>query len=217
MRFLLWLNRLSEDLDFIGQGFQDFESLGKDIQEHFFKQKNIALEYKLQKFRITLKFRNFLDNFWLKFENSKDLYLKIEVSDHFDFCKKHITKDYPVLYQNKSMIVHSLDSSTLFSTKLNAVLHRQWTKKTATSQISIKWRDFYDLFRYLQKGIVPNIDCIASIDSMAMLKSKIIDIVKHTDFWEVVQDIKPFLEDDTLSSFIQENGKTYIIEKVEQR
>jgi hypothetical protein len=96
------------------------------------------LDYKVQKFRITLKFRRFLDNFGLKFENSKDLYLKIEISDHFDFCQNHRTKNYPVLYQDKSMIIHSLDESTLFSTKLNAVLYRQWSKKNSSTQISIK-------------------------------------------------------------------------------
>jgi hypothetical protein len=52
---------------------------------------------------------------------------------------------------------------------------------------------------------------------MATLKSKLIKIIKTTDFGEVVQDIKPFLEDDTMLGFIQNNGKDYIIEKVKGR
>jgi hypothetical protein len=57
------LNRLSEDLDFISEDFSDFESLAEDLKYYFKKNHNLDLEYKLQKFRITLKFKNFSDEY----------------------------------------------------------------------------------------------------------------------------------------------------------
>jgi hypothetical protein len=50
-----------------------------------------------------------LDQFGLKFGNSNDLYIKVEISDHFDFCKEYAIKQYPIIYQNKSMLIKSLD------------------------------------------------------------------------------------------------------------
>lgn len=216
MRFLLWLNRLSEDLDFIWVGFNDFEWLGRDLKAFFAEQKNLEVDYKIQKFRVTLKFRNLLENFNLKFQNSRDLYLKIEISDHFDFCAEYKRKIYPVVYNNKSILMSSLDESTLFSTKLNAVLYRQRAKRNQNENISVKWRDFYDLFRYLQRKIQPNITCIQWIHDIETLKSRLLEIVTKTNFKEVILDIEPFVEDTNLLEFIENNGKEYILEQIEK-
>lgn len=217
MRFLLWLNRLSEDLDFIWQWFDDFESLGVDLQKYFAQQHKIELDYKVQKFRITLKFRDFLNHFGLQYWNSKDLYIKIEISDHFDFCENYKTKYYPITYQNKSILIYSFDQSTLFATKLNAVLYRQRTKTKNNTQIKVKWRDFYDLFRYLQKNIQVNIECIKGIENINDLKAKLKNIVENINFKEVVQDVQNFVEDDNMAIFIQDHGKEYILEKINER
>lgn len=216
MRFLLWLNRLSEDLDFIWQWFDNFEKLWSDLQKYFFQKHNINLDYKIQKFRITLKFRKFLDNFGLQYGNSDDLYLKIEISDHFGFCENYKTKYYPVTYQNKNILIYSIDEPTLFSTKLNAVLYRQWAKNKNTTNIKVKWRDFYDLFRYLQKNIVPNIDCIKDVTNIKDLKEKLKEVVKNISFKDVTQDIENFVEDNNMIEFIENHWKEYILEKIEE-
>lgn len=213
MRFLLGLNRLSEDLDFIGKGFDNFEQLWKDLQDHFLS-KGIAIDYKVQKFRITLKFRNFLSQFELSFGASQDLYLKVEISDHFDFCTWYKSKYYPVLYHGKSMIIKSLDEATLCATKINAVLYRQWEKKTPNLALSVKWRDFYDLFWYFQKDIIPNIDCVEGVDSMTALSQKLTTIIQSTSFDDVAKDIRPFVEDATMVEFIQHHGQQYLLEQV---
>lgn len=214
MRFLLWLPRLSEDLDFVWVWFDDFSWLAIWLQTFFRTQKQIDVDYKIQKFRITLKFRNFLDNFGLQYGNSHDLYLKIEISDHFDFCQTATIKHYAVSYQDKSMVIKSLDASTLFATKLNAVLYRQRAKRNADVQKSVKWRDFYDLFRYLQHNIVPNIWCVKDITSLWELKKMLLQKVQDTDFLEVALDIRDFLDDTTMLDFIKEHGKAYVAEKV---
>lgn len=216
MRFLLGLNRLSEDLDFISKEFQDFEWLAQALKIHFQKQYKLDIDYKIQKFRITLKFRNLLSLFKLSYENSSDLYLKLEISDHFDFCQNFEMKLYPVFLYNKSMVIRSLDESTLFATKLNAVLYRQRAKRNNDTNISVKGRDFYDLFRYVSHKITPNIACVQNIIDMKDLKKKLIIVIENTDFSHVVRDIDPFLEDKQLLSFLQTNGKQYLIEQIQK-
>jgi len=217
IRFLLGLNRLSEDLDFLWQWFNDFEQLWRDLKEYFINQHKIKVDYKIQKFRITLKFRDFLQTFNLQYDNSNDLYLKIEISDHFDFCKNYKTKYYPIIYQNKSILIYSLDESTLFATKLNAVLYRQRAKNKNSTDIKVKWRDFYDLFRYLQKNIIPNVACIRDVKNMQDLKDKLSKVLENTNFKEVIQDIENFVEDDNMLEFIQDHWRSYILEQIKKR
>ncbi len=215
IRFLFNLNRLSEDLDFVWKWFNDFELLWEHLQKKLEKY-NLIVDYKLQKFRITLKFRNLLDQFNLQYWNSKDLYIKIEISDHIGFCKNFETKIYPIFKYNQSLVIKSFDQSTLFSTKLNAVLYRQWAKNKNTTNIKVKGRDFYDLFRYLQKNIQPNIDCIKDVENIKDLKEKLVEVVKNIDFKDMVQDIENFVEDDNMIEFIENHWKEYILEKIEE-
>lgn len=215
MRFLLWLNRLSEDLDFVKSWEFEYQKLANDLSEYF-DWIWLKIDTKVQKFRITLKFRNLLQNFWIKYQNSDDLYLKIEISDHFSFCKNFKTQIYPIDYKDKSIFIKSLESWTLFATKLNAVLYRKREKQTPNWILYVKWRDFYDLFRYLQKWIKPNIDCIQDIETIQDLKDKLINVVNSVDFNLVYSDLIWFLENKSALEFIKTNWKSYIIEQIEK-
>lgn len=215
LRFLFGLNRLSEDLDFIGKGFTDFELIWKSLQK-FFQKDNLMVNYKIQKFRTILNFKDFLHNFNIRYWNSKDLYIKIEISDHIDFCKNLETKLYPVFKFNQSLVLRSLDKSTLFSSKINTVLYRNWKKHFWEHQINVKWRDIYDLFRYLSNWFKPNIDCIISVSDMDELKEKLIEIIKNIDFSHVKKDLEWFIEDTTLLDFMKDHGKNYLLEKVKE-
>lgn len=213
LRFLFWLNRLSEDLDFIGKDFLDFEKLWFDLQNYFSKN-DIKLNYKIQKFRVILNFKDLLSQFWIKYQNSNDLYIKIEISDNFDFCEKFNTKIYPIFKYNQSLIIKSLDKETLFSTKLNAVLYRNWEKQIWNNKISVKWRYIYDLFRYLSNNTQVNINCIDKIKDIDKLKTELINIIQKINFNDVIYDIENFIEDKNILSFIKYNWKDYIIEKI---
>lgn len=215
LRFLFWLNRLSEDLDFIWQDFLEFDKLWMDLQRYFDKN-NIKVNYKIQKFRIIINFKNLLDIFWIKYENSKDLYIKIEISDNFDFCKEFDVKIYPIFKYNRSLIIKSLTKETLFSTKLNAVLYRNWEKQIWENKISVKWRDIYDLFWYLSNNISPNILCIDWVNTVKELKEKLISIIWKINFKEVILDIENFIEDKNILVFIENNWKEYILEKINE-
>jgi len=214
-RFLFWLNRLSEDLDFVGVNFEKFDLLWKYLV-NFFKTQNILVNYKIQKFRIILNFKNFLSKFNLKYQNSKDLYIKIEISSNIQFCKNYDTKLYPIFKLNRSLIIKSFDKQTLFSTKINAVLYRKWQKETPSWRITVKWRDIYDLFWYLSNNFKPNIDCIDWINDIKILKNKLINIIENINFREVVLDIENFIEDKKLLNFFEKDWKNFLIEKIKE-
>ncbi len=213
LRFLFWLNRLSEDLDFISSDFHDFESLGSELSR-FFQANDIPVTIKIQKFRIILNFKDFLSVFWLQFGASNDLYIKIEISDNFAFCKNFETKLYPIFKFDTSLVLRSLDQSSLFSTKINAVLYRNWEKQVWSSKLQVKWRDIYDLFWYLSHNITPNIDCIDGVESIEELKEKLLQIIERIDFSHVILDIENYLEDRALLSFMKDNAREYLNEKI---
>lgn len=213
LRFLFWLNRLSEDLDFIWIEFNDFDKLKEDL-EYYFLKNNIKVNIKIQKFRIIINFKDFLSSFWINYENSKDLYIKIEISDNFGFCKQFKIKSYPLFKYNQSLIIKSLDIETLFSTKINAVLYRNWEKKIWENKISVKWRDIYDLFWYLSNNAKPNINCIYWINTTQELRLKLVQIIQKIDFNEVIYDIENFIEDKNILEFIKNNWKEFVIEKI---
>lgn len=215
LRFIFDLNRLSEDLDFIWRWFSDFELVAKRLQQVFW-QYTIDSTYKIQKFRIILNFKQLLDKFGLLYGNSKDLYIKIEISDDPTFCQHFDTKIYPVFKHNKSLVLKSMNISTLFASKLNAVLYRKWEKQLGKNLVHVKWRDIYDLFRYLQKNIIPNIDCVKDVKNMKELKQKLRNVVEYINFEEVTLDLRNFLDDTTMLEFIEKNGKEYILEKMEE-
>jgi len=217
MRFLLGLNRLSEDLGFVYSWVFDYQKLANDISAYFLSI-GLVVDTKIQKFRITIKFRWILEQFWIQYQNSNDLYIKIEISDHFDFCKNFTTQIYPINYNEKSFFINSLEPSTLFATKLNAVLYRKREKKWKNDlYIRVKWRDFYDLFRYLQRWTKPNISCIKWIHTMEELKNQLTHIVENVDFNEVVLDVVNFVEDQNMVNFMKTDWKRYILEKIQER
>ena len=216
MRFLLGLDRLSEDLDFVKPWIFEYQKLADDLTLYF-QRNGLEIDTKIQKFRTTLKFRNLLQYFWIKYQNSDDLYLKIEISDHFSFCKSFKSQIYPIDYKNKSMFIQSLEPSTLFATKLNAVLYRKREKQTPNGTLYVKGRDFYDLFRYLKKGILPNTDCIQDIADLEDLKIKLTNVVNNVDFNLVYADLIGFLENTSALNFMKTNGKSYILEQIKKR
>ena len=154
--------------------------------------------------------------FNLTFWNSSDLYIKVEISDHFDFCENYETKIYPIFRLNQALLIKSFDKNTLFSTKLNAVLNRKWEKQIWETKITVKWRDIYDLFWYLSNNFKPNLNCIIWISSLKELKEKLKNIISNIDFREIILDIENFIEDENLLLFLKDNWKNIILEKIDE-
>ena len=215
LRFLFGLNRLSEDLDFVSKDFEDFEGLAEQFKKYF-AQFDIPVEVKVQKFRIILKFKKFLGNFGLKYWNSSDLYIKVEISSFIDFCKNYKVELYPIFKYNFSILVKSFDEPTLFATKINAVLNRKWTRHTAKGVLSVKWRDIYDLFWWLSRDVKPNVECIIWVKNIKELKGKLKEVIKSLNFDEVVEDIKNFVEDLEFVEFFSKQWKDYLLKMIEK-
>ena len=70
------------------------------------------------------------------------------------------------------------------------------------------------MFWYLQKNIVPNLECVKDIKNMQELKQKLSNVVDHIDMEEVILDLRNFLDDTTMLDFIKEHGKAYVAEKI---
>lgn len=212
MRFCHNLDRLSEDLDFIGMNFYYQNELALGLQKYFSKHW-LVCDFKHQKFRTTLKFRNLLRHFDLKFENSDDLYLKIEISDNFAFAHDYKEQFFPLNKYDLSIFIRSLSLADLMWTKLNAVLYRSWANER--KWINFKGRDIYDLFWYLSQKIKPNLGCIENIESYEQLQKLLIDKINSIDFNIAIKDIQFFIENrDNLIAF-KLHAKDFMIREVQ--
>ncbi|MDR0772630.1 MAG: hypothetical protein LBF15_06655 [Candidatus Peribacteria bacterium] len=58
--------------------------------------------------------------------------------------------------------------------------------------------------------------CIEGVNDMEDLKNKLSLVIEKVDFREVVLDIENFLEDKQILDFMKNNGKEWILEKIEE-
>lgn len=216
------LNRLSEDLDFIdSEGSIDIEELSKDLDDYFKKNTDLELKTSIQKFRVYLKFP-ILKELEISGNDSSEtdiLILKIEVFSGFDFCKKYNTEIRPIFKFNKSILVKTFDLPTLMSTKIRAILNRKWEKrdKSGNVLIKVKGRDYFDLLWYLEKGIVPNLECIEDVESMEDLKNALLKIIDNIDSQSIKLDIEAFIDNKSFVNDISINIKDILIRSIKEK
>ena len=208
LRFCHDLDRLSEDLDFVGVGFSLQDELWHDLKKYF-SHYWLTCDIKRQKFRTTLKFRNILKHFNLSFGNSIDLYVKIEISTHFDFATDYKEEFFARHKYGQSILIRSFRIEDLMWTKLNAVLYRAWTNER--QGVSFKGRDIYDLYRYLAKKVKPTIGCIEWVESYKQLKDMLTKKIKSINFSEAILDIQSFIENEKQLPFFKEYAKTFML------
>ena len=117
--------------------------------------------------------------------------LKVEIFKGFDFCKKFRIELKSTFRHNQSVLIRTFDLETLMTTKIRAVLYRNWEKisKKEKTVISVKGRDYFDLLRYLQQGIIPNLKSIEGIKNLEELKEKLIEKVKKIDSRSIKLDL----------------------------
>lgn len=216
------LNRLSEDLDFVDSGKSvDIQEMGRDLVDYFNNNTDLEVEVYVQKFRIYLKFP-ILDELGLS-HNMKDetnlLILKIEIFSDFNFCEKYSTEIRPIFRFNKSILVKTFDLSTLMSTKIRAVLNRKWEKldKSGEVIIRVKGRDYFDLLWYLEKGVIPNLECIEDVKDMNDLKKRLVDIVSSIDKQSIKLDLEAFIDNNDFVDNISNNLKDILIRSINER
>ena len=210
--------RLSEDLDFdlYKKDYQklDLSKLAEQLKLYFKKKYLIDITVKGQtNKRICLKFP-LLRALNLADESESDLlYVKIEPSE-ISFKKPAIELS-PVSSYGFNFIVKHYSLPFLMTGKLGAIFNREWFggKK---NEINIKGRDFYDLFWYLQKAVLPdwkNLKSSINISSEDSLKKELLKLIaENVTSQKLSYDLKNFFPDQNFVSDFCKNYKK-IMEK----
>lgn len=214
------LQRLSEDLDFIDETKRvKIPKLAKDLEDYFSKRTDLPVKTTIQKFRIYLKFPILRDLGLSTREETDALFLKVEVFSEFDFCEHYSTDIRPIFKYNRSVLIKTLDASTLMATKIRAILFRKWEKtdKQGNTTVKVKGRDYFDLLWYLQKGIQPNLSCIEGIDTMKDLKEKLLAMVARIDSRSIQLDLDALIANPTFINNMSRNMKAILEREISER
>lgn len=158
LRICFDLPRLSEDLDFDYAERFDTKGFFEEIAKFIHKEQGFPqLETRISKDRLYLKFP-VLKSLGLATPSESDkLYVKIELSQA-KRCKFK-TELQPIFKEGFSFLIKRYDLSTLMAGKIEAVLQRVWFRGEK-DEITIKGRDYFDLYWYLQKRVEPNYQCL---------------------------------------------------------
>ncbi len=214
------LQRLSEDLDFIDESKKiKVSELAKDLENYFTTRTDLPVKATVQKFRIYLKFPILRELDISGRAESDDLFLKVEVYSEFDFCEHYSTDIRPVFKYNRSVLIKTLDTATLMSTKIRAILYRKWEKTDKQGQtiVKVKGRDYFDLLWYLQKGMKPNLDCIEDANTMDELKEKFLAIVSKIDSQSIQLDLEALIADANFVNNLSRNMKAILEREISEK
>ena len=154
------LNRLSEDLDFDNMAGTDLSALADDLAGLFRKVQTPA-EVKSQRgenqiLRLTVKLP-ILNQLGLSIHPNEALHLKVEISHHRQTA---VLQNTPVFYLGRSFVPSHFSLETMMAGKMLACLERNFQR--GREGAFIKGRDYYDLLWFLQKGIQPLKEKLAS-------------------------------------------------------
>jgi len=214
------LQRLSEDLDFIDETKKiNVAKLAKDLEDYFKKRTDLEVKTTVQKFRIYLKFPILHDLGVTTREETDILFLKVEIYSEFDFGTKYSTDIRPVFKYNRSVLIKTLDISTLMATKIRAILFRKWEKtdKQGKTTVKVKGRDYFDLLWYLQKGIQPNISCIEGFENMKDLKEKLLGMVASIDSQSIQLDLEALIANPSFVNNMSKNMKAILEREISEK
>jgi len=214
------LQRLSEDLDFIDETKKiNVPKLAKDLEDYFRKRTDLEVKTTVQKFRIYLKFPILRDLGLSTREETDMLFLKVEVYSEFDFCTKYSTDIRPVFKYNRSVLIKTLDASTLMATKIRAILFRKWEKtdQQGKTTVKVKGRDYFDLLWYLQKGVQPNLSCIEGFENMKDLKERLLDIVSNIDSKCIQLDLEALINNPGFVNNMSKNMKAILEREISEK
>jgi len=202
--------RLSEDLDFVDLKKKiEIPKLSENLEGYFKKNTDLEVKAVPQKFRIYLKFP-LLHELGLAGKSESDLlFLKIEIFNGFDFCTDYKIETIPLFKFNRTVLVKTFDLPTLMATKIRAVLMRKWEKtdKAGKTLATVKGRDYYDLLWYLEKGIMPNFECMEGITNKEKLKEQLLSSIIKVDTRSIRMDLESLIDDPELVKNLSKNIK----------
>lgn len=219
LKYCHGLPRLSEDLDFVDIKKEiRIPRLAGDLEKYFTEKTDLKVKAVLQKFRIYLKFPLLHELNVAAMSESDLLFLKVEIFSGFDFCKKYQVEIIPLFKFNKTILIRTFDLPTLMATKIQAVLSRKWerTDKKDKVIIKVKGRDYFDLMWYLEKRILPNLNCFADIKDKEDLKNKLKSAVERIDARSIRLDLEPLIADRNLIENLSKNIKSILKKRIEK-
>ena len=197
LRHCFNLPRLSEDLDFVDiKNETNLKNLAEDMENFFKKKAGIKITYKIQKFRILLKFPILYNLGLAKHPESNLLFLKVEIFKEFGFCKKYKIEILPLFKFGEATLIRTFDLPTLMATKIRAIFYRKWERTNKRGEIlaKVKGRDYYDLMWYLERKVEPNLECIENIKTKEELKEKLLDLIERVDSKSIKFDLEGLIE-----------------------
>lgn len=159
LRFCFDLPRLSEDLDFDVENYNDFDidKFSKDLSNYLTKD--------LRYFKFSCKITNSKRTLYLKFPILNEIGMPIKQGDsnilhmRIDFAEIEKVK-YTVEISTKnayglSFFMRRFSLSDLFAAKISAILTRMKMEGTELVE-RYKGRDYFDLVWFLERKVSPN-------------------------------------------------------------
>ncbi|MDD5750805.1 MAG: nucleotidyl transferase AbiEii/AbiGii toxin family protein [Candidatus Pacebacteria bacterium] len=220
LRHCFDLPRLSEDLDFVDLKKDiHLADLASDIESYFNKNTDLPAKIRIQPSRVQIKF-DILKELGLAGPSESDtLYLKLEVFRSFDFCLGYEVNNTPIFKFNRSMIIKTFDLPTMMSTKIGAVMNRQWQKiaKGGEPLAKVKGRDYFDLVWYLNKAVKPNLNCLMDKENAAGLKEKLLAVIAKVDSKSIEYDLGPLMEDSNFVQSLAKNVKEILTREIKEK
>jgi hypothetical protein len=193
--------------------------LAQDLEDYFGKRTDLEVKTTVQKFRIHLKFPILHDLGVTTRDETDILFLKVEIYSEFDFCTQYSVDIRPVFKFNRSILIKTLDPSTLMATKIRAILFRKWEKtdKQGKTTVKVKGRDYFDLLWYLQKGIQPNLSCIEGFESMKDLKEKLLSLIADIDYRSIQLDLSALIDKPDFINTMGRNMRAILEREIREK
>ncbi len=190
------LERLSEDIDLHNPGV-DLGMMGKDLEEYIGSELGISkgTVYKqkgeggVMRWVVRLPI---MYDLGLSPNKNEKLHLKLEISQHSQIYGEQIS---PVVTNGLAMVVRHFDETSLMAGKISACLKRV---KMRGDKLSVKGRDWYDLWWWLKRGVEPNwkkLETEVGLRNWVELGERIKKKLDDLDLKEVELDLLPFWED----------------------
>jgi len=160
------LPRMSIDLDFEAEEKTDFEKFKKSLEKYFSTDLGLRNKFYIKGEKkgknVNRIFLNFplMNDLGLSLHRDEVLRVRIDI---MSVSKNYIKKLAPIFTlkskYGKSFVVKHYDLSTLFASKLAAILDKPqkgFAVGRKEENIDFKGRDFYDLIWYMERKVLPN-------------------------------------------------------------
>jgi hypothetical protein len=117
------LQQPSQDMGFMDEMKTiNVPKMAKNLEDYFTKRTDLDTRTTVEKFRIYPRFPILHDPGVTTREETDIVFLNVEIYSEFGFCKKYSMNIRPLFKFNRSVLIKTLDPSTIMATKIRAIL-----------------------------------------------------------------------------------------------